>query len=253
MPAGCPIVLGGGIVRDAILGGRPGDIDIWLPSNISVPNVDEFMARMTSDWFFQENEVRCIFSGPGAHGAITGPVDGEYGDVGNHWVLETEEPEMPKINIMRSFSAWSGDSQAYFDDLMQRFDIDACMMFIGIEQGNPNWNHVIIPLHLYSNLVRPRANTFMPFRFLINELHWNQGRVNTTSQARFDARLVKMRSKYSFSNTDRTNRLQVIPTAAFVATPVPLSLVMRVVNQAYGSTVRPTPANAQPEQVRQEA
>ncbi len=43
LPQGCPFVIGGGLIRDAILGGRPSDIDVWLPCNLSMGDLGTYL------------------------------------------------------------------------------------------------------------------------------------------------------------------------------------------------------------------
>ena len=227
LPTGCPFVVGGGLVRDSILGGRPSDIDIWLPSNLQADftGTDPFLVKL-HQWAPEGTEFEVLFRGPDWDGRgasrISDENPAEYGDVANHWVIEVQIPGWPRINFMRSMAYWSGDSQMFFNSLMRAFDIDHCMFFIGWMNGQSNVNTVIMPEHMLN-----RDNR----RFRLSELHWDQWRLGSTSAARVESRLIKMYSKYSFgfrTAQEVEREGLVIPVDQIVARPVLLSQAMRI-------------------------
>lgn len=231
LPTGCPFVVGGGLVRDSILGGRPSDIDIWLPSNLQAGFVGaESFLSMLALWAPEDTYFEVLFRGPdhdGTNGQAPGdtPVGAtpnEYGDVANHWVIEMQVPGWPRVNFMRSMTQWRSDSQEFFNGLMRAFDIDHCMFFIGWMNGQSNVNTVIMPEHMLSRDSR---------RFRLSELHWNQWRLGSTPAARVESRLIKMYSKYSYGfRTAQEIEAEglVIPLDQIVARPVLLSQAMRI-------------------------
>lgn len=249
LPDGCPFVIGGGIVRDGILGGRPSDIDVWLPSNITIPDQEEFRQYIV-ERYPEASSITCIFSGPGAHvgpgraegGVLAAPGDEAYGDVNNHWVFDMQFENLPQVNFMRSMTPWNNNPQDFFDGLMRAFDIDQCMYFIGYMPGQESVGTVIMPTHLADRYVGAERSPWTPnhieprtFAALtLNEVYWNQYRMNQTSANRIDARLRKMIDKYHFfqrSVSDMSRLGLIIPTEQIVATAIPLSLVMKVVNR----------------------
>lgn len=259
LPSGCPFVIGGGLVRDAILGGRPGDIDIWFPSNMTLGAVDRFVDHMSNE--VGPESINIVFTGPGAHGSLVGipsaagndPTSGitesDYGDVNNHWVVEMDVGHgWPKINIMRSMTPWAGDAQAYFNSLMRAFDIDMCMFFLAWLPGDRTERKtVIMPAHLLASWTNtPMA--MQNYTMRMNELHFNASRANTTSATRQQSRIDKMCGKYRFVWTTVDN-IRVIPTEAIQAVPVTLAKLIRVVNMRTSMIPLPTEQNSNHEGV----
>ena len=244
LPEGCPFVIGGGLIRDAILGGRPKDIDVWLPFNLTIHTDADFFVSMLRQ-FFPRATVSTIFAGPGAYGngnqfdPVVDITNGNYGDVNNSWVIEMTHPDLPDVNFMRSLEPWRNDSQAFFNRLMRAFDIDKCMFFLGYMPGQQDVNTVIIPQHMANGITSGGIA-----RTHLNEVYWNQYRLNITSQQRIMDRITKMNSKYRFNIPTDIDRIHVIPTEEIIATPVPLSKVMRSVNAAYSLWARPTLDNS---------
>lgn len=221
LPEGCPFVIGGGMIRDAILGGRPSDIDIWLPSNLGR---DYLTAGGFIDKFLEHNpesEAECsiLFE----LGVPRENIDAAgYGDVNNHWVVEVQIPNWPRINFMCSLAEWrTEDPQYFFNGVMRGFDIDQCMFFIGWMPNQRDVNTVILPQHLMQR---------HPRNFNLNELYWNQYRLENTSAARVEARLIKMYSKYGW-NMRTPEELNahgfILPTNQIVAKPFLLRDVLR--------------------------
>lgn len=224
LPDGCPFVIGGGLIRDALGGARPGDIDIWLPSNIT--NCQLIRDALPNfRIMFPGAYLNAIFQGPGS----TNDVDlvvaqntGEYADINNHWVFEMTALNMPKINFMRTMVEWTGDAQAFFTGIMRGFDIDICMLYIGYMRGQENPTHVIMPQHMIQGLRngtrQMRLNT--AYGMQMNDLHWNAARLNRTAEARVLARIQKMNEKYAFHAN--MERIQPIPQDHIIAVPVEL-------------------------------
>jgi len=260
-------------VRDGILGGRPSDIDVWLPSNISVADQEDFR-RLITNGLSNAANITCVFSGPGA--LTNGPEgaapavrnvaegDNPYGDVNNHWVFEVNYDDLPSVNFMRSMTPWT-NPQDFFNGLMRAFDIDQCMYFIGYMPGQQQINSVIMPQHLADRYVAAnrhneyggnlRAVTQSLASFQMNELYWNQYRLNLTSRARIDARMDKMCGKYLFRtrSVSELNAMgHILPIDSIVATAVPLRLVVKQVNRNDGQGIVPVPTlhNRQPESQR---
>jgi hypothetical protein len=242
LPDGCPFVIGGGLVRDALYGGRPNDIDVWLPSNITIPDVDAFCAHMVNSGYGprQGFQGQVIFRGPGSRveevteGIFGGFGDAEhddagYGDVHNHWVVEITTAEAPqgalnhpchpRINIMRNMARWTGDAPSFFTEIMRNFDLDLCMYFVGYMPGQNTVNTVIMPQHLRNSIMNPFNNRRVePTR--MNEVYWNQARLETTSVERIRSRVRKMNDKYMLNLPENIQNIQMIPTADIVAVPV---------------------------------
>jgi hypothetical protein len=233
--------LGGGFVRDAILGGRPSDLDIWLPSNlgayVSTTAFTDLIRNHTT------TTVTSLFIGPGAQEArvIEGGDTEGYGDVNNHWVLEMQENDefrpdllpVPRVNFMRSLTPWTGDSQAFFNSLMRSFDLDICMMFVGLMPTDREVRYVIVPQHLAMRALGRQG--FTPYAQM-NMLYWNQMRLQTTAPARIQTRLEKMYSKYScrmlYTQEEFIEANAVIPTEDIHATPISLQSFMGLVSRS---------------------
>lgn len=204
-----PLTLGGGIVRDLILGGQPNDIDIWLPSNGHIQDANEMM-RLISAIF--NVPVQLIFSLNAQEGA-----DSEnYRDVSNRWVLEFVVDGF-RFNVMRTMVAWTSP-QSFYDRLMQNFDLDICMFFVAfhtnINTDVHQWRkHVIMPQHLVEDL----RNGLQ-----VNFLTWNRWRMDQTSPERKRLRLEKMNARYEFDEGDAG----AIDMEDLVATPVKLSWLL---------------------------
>ena len=267
LPDGCPVIIGGGLIRDALYGGRPNDIDIWLPSNITIPDVDAFCAHLVRTGYGPQQgfQGQIIFRGPGSRveeveeGVLGGFGNAEndntgYGDVHNHWVIEIQPSETipladpighPKINIMRNMARWNGDAPAFFTEIMRNFDLDLCMYFVGYMPGQTSVNTVIMPQHLLNTLTNSRGGGRVEATRL-NEVYWNQARLETTSTERILGRIRKMNEKYqSLGLPEDIERISMIPTAEIIAVPVPFSHLMPSfnVNSDWGNAPLPARAN----------
>lgn len=196
--AGVPVVLGGGVVRDAILGGVINDVDIWLPSNVHMQDVTRAVSALASRF---NTDVSIIFN----LNADAEANSENYRDVSNHWVIEFTLRGF-KFNIMRTMVPWENPEQ-FFTGVMRNFDIDLCMMFVGWMPGRANWrNAVIIPQHMKSDLEQGHV---------LDTVLWNRWRLNATSETRVASRNEKMRTRYNLHPTaiDRIQReeIQAIP------------------------------------------
>ena len=225
LPDGCPFVIGGGLIRDGLGGARPGDIDIWLPSNIRFTDCEVFRDHFL-DSMVEGSECRIVFRGPDARGTLgyEAAVDAvAYSDVNNHWVMECDIPNAPKVNFMRSMTEWHDDSQEFFNGLMRAFDIDICMMFMGYAMGQEEPTHIIMPEHIVKWW---DEGSFQGDRYdpRLNIIYWNASRWATTAKNRTEARISKMNSKYAFDLTLESIRL--IETDDIIATPVTLKKAM---------------------------
>lgn len=255
LPDGCPFVIGGGLIRDAFYGGYPGDIDVWLPSNITIPDADAFARHIATHGYGRDDgfQGQILFRGPGSQVAedrpegvfgfeATPPTPENYGDVHNHWVMElentSEERGYPKVNIMRNMAVWNNDAPAWFTTIMRNFDLDCCMFFVGYMRGQRDVNTVIIPRHIVQNLSN-RARGGISVH--MNEVYWNQARVETTSHERIMSRVHKMNDKYEFRIPEDVNRIRMIPTDEIVAEPVTMSWLLRFFNSGGGYGVHPLP------------
>lgn len=257
LPEGCPFVVGGGFVRDIILGGRPSDIDVWLPSNLRRCELaDEFVQYMLEDNMVPS---AIVFRGPGSrtegenlHGASGAHASQAYLDINNHWVAEVPAnssggiggyDNAPAINFMRTMVTWDGDAQAFFTGLMRSFDIDTCMFFMGWDQTEniQNIRHAIMPQHLW-NLWRHRigGNRQDLRQLRINEIHFNELRANAASATRLAARIDKMCLKYHFSRPRSIEEVQRIPVDQIVALPVDLTALRRMTSRWDSSIPGPT-------------
>lgn len=269
LPDGCPFVIGGGLVRDALYGGRPNDIDVWLPSNIHVPDVDAFCAHMVNCGYGtrQGFQGQVIFRGPGSRveeveeGAFGGFGNAEhdlggYGDVHNHWVVEIQTAPNapagslgdlghPRINIMRNMARWTGDAPSFFTEIMRNFDLDLCMYFVGYMPGQNAVNTVIMPQHLRDSLLNSRINHYRVAPTRMNEVYWNQARLETTSTERILSRVRKMNEKYTLNLPEDIHRIVMIPTAEIIAVPVLFRDIINCFNSngGYGAAAIPTRFN----------
>lgn len=219
LPSGCPFVVGGGLIRDGFGGARPGDIDIWLPSNISNPDCDAFRHFLLERFDDFDLDCRVVFRGPDAHGGMdlelaTAAV--EYTDVNNHWVMEINREDIPKINFMRSMTPWRDDSQAFFNGLMRAFDLDICMLFMAWERGQDTTPYVIIPLHMAEWCKESFRGEQHVTR--LNMVYWNKLRWDRTSEQRTEGRIRKMNSKYEFNLS--LDNIRLIETEDIIACPV---------------------------------
>ena len=218
LPEGCPMVLGGGIARDALMGGVPVDVDVWLPSNFNPEsdayrNVDEFSDLMRAESLTSGVQPQIVFEGPQDLNPEHDP--NNYRDMSNHWVIEFDHGPV-KFNIMRTMTQWTGDSQAFFTSIMQNFDIDLCMMFVAaIPTVDGFFDNPIDTIILPNTIADDLANSVA-----IDTFRWNRFRWDTTSVRRRDFRRDKVISRY------RVTEGIVLPRENFTAVPVPLAFIM---------------------------
>lgn len=218
-----PVTMGGGFVRDLLLGGTPNDIDLWLPSTTGCNDVALMINHIQERFRCPVNIVFSLNAHDDANPA-------NYSDVSNHWVIEFVVDGY-KFNVMRTMVNWSSPQQ-FYTDLMRNFDIDLCMFFIGwlpIVDSTTWRGHVIMPSHLKGDLEEGLQ---------VNFTTWNQWRLQNTSDARKTLRNNKMSERYEIS--DHTG---VIDRNDIVAVPVPISWFLTKVH------LMPLPTNAQHETI----
>lgn len=233
LPSGCPFTIGGGLVRDALGGARPDDVDIWLPSNVTIEDCNAFQ------YWFQTQISGCecsiVFRGPGARGTMTleeSIAAVAYSDVNNHWVAECHIPGFPKVNFMRSMVPWTGDTQEFYNGLMRCFDLDICMMFIGFERGSKaESKYVIMPLHIVDACKRKARFANFTRTPSLNIIYWNALRMAHTAEQRTQGRIDKMNRKYQFNLT--LDSIRLIETEDIIACPVKISQAVRWVDYIY--------------------
>lgn len=194
-------MIGGGVVRDGIMGGQPNDIDVWLPSNINITSTEE-LRIWCRDAFVAPVEV--VFSGP-----ENVDQDGEgYRDMSNHCVLEFTDMRGFNINIMRTMTVWNNeDPSAFFRGVMRNFDIDLCMFFVafGYEEQGIHTPHVIMPRHLVVQL-----NDTTGITYQIRQFCWNAHRLENMSDARRAMRSEKMHSRFMNLGPEGTIQVEEI-------------------------------------------
>lgn len=228
LPDGCPFVIGGGLARDALGGARPDDIDIWLPSNVSIEDCVLFRDWLQTQLVGVETQI--VFRGPGARGTLdleASLAAVAYSDVNNHWVAECALPGYPKVNFMRTMVPWTGDTQAFFDTVMRSFDLDICMMFLAFDRGVYETKYIIMPLHVV-NACENRGRRPEPG---LNAIYWNRARMEQTSRERTNGRIEKLNRKYQFGM--RLETIQLLETDQIVACPVKISKAVRWVDMIY--------------------
>jgi len=207
-----------------------------------------------------------IFRGPGSRveevqeGIFGGFNNAEhdeagYGDVHNHWVVELQPmgnnlagvpaADCPRINIMRNMARWTGDAPSFFTEIMRNFDLDLCMYFVGYMPGQNTVNTVIMPQHLQNSLLNSRINHHRVAPTRINEVYWNQARLETTSTERILSRVRKMNEKYTLNLPEDIQRIVMIPTAEIIAVPVLFRDIINCFNGngGYGAAAIPTRNN----------
>lgn len=182
LPSGCPFTIGGGLIRDGVLGGPIGDIDVWLPSNCNVP------ANVLNGTLIFD------FAGNFTNGQYTR-------DISNRWVTEVELSGI-KVNLMKRLDPYV-DNQQWFDSLNYGFDTELSMMFMGFvpedgfETRECAWenlrgmNHISIPYSILEHL-----NFRPPIPQALSSLGVNEERMETTSATRMEARIQKLGRKY---------------------------------------------------------
>lgn len=221
-----PVSLGGGIVRDLLLGGTPNDIDLWLPANTACDDVALMIDHITRRFQVQVNLVFSL-------NAHTDANPENYSDVSNHWVLEFIVNGY-KFNVMRSMVNWENPQQ-FYTDLMRNFDIDLCMFFIGWLPNSSSFgwrNNIIMPDHLKIDLEEGLR---------VNFTTWNRWRLENTSDARKLLRNNKMSERYEVDSAHHHHG--VIDREDIIATPVPISWFLTKVH------LMPLPTNAQYETI----
>uniref|UniRef100_A0AAU6W0L3 Poly A polymerase head domain-containing protein n=3 Tax=unclassified bacterial viruses TaxID=12333 RepID=A0AAU6W0L3_9VIRU len=209
VPEGCPVVIGGGIVRDGIMGGESNDIDVWLPSNINITSPQQLQGWAEARF---GAAVSIIFNGP-----ENVEQEGEgYRDMSNHCVLEFTNARGFRINLMRTMTPWvQGEPQVFFRGVMRNFDIDLCMFFIAFppESRGIHVPYVVMPQHLVDQL-----NSELGVMRSIRQFCWNSYRLETMSPARKTMRSEKMHAKLHLRPADgRISVIDIEPTVVSVS------------------------------------
>lgn len=254
LPPDCPFIIGGGFVRDGLLGARISDIDVWLPSNVVMPpqptapipiwtvpvptwvnthHDGEMHANNFIDhlWRFhplyQANSV--LFEAPFA--TLQPNEEGQaYHDMSNHWVVGTTINGYP-VQFMRTNVEWENDPAEFMSRLCRNFDIDLCMMFLCVERDAESVDsalgsqYIVMPSEITDFLNEDGD----PLRTML----WNTAR-NTTSDARKLSRYLKMTTKYHLDAAVPNTNVPELPHAMFddvpperlIAVPVPLRFLM---------------------------
>lgn len=190
------MVVGGGFIRDGVLGGKIGDIDVWLPSQTTLEVRDVMSASqfVGSDLIFEllPHGERVISEGR--------PED--YRDLSNLFVVETTCNRI-KINLIKSMTHWETPSQ-FFESMFRNFDTEISMFFMGfIPTGGEHRE-----IDDYSEFDRNATSTLiLPYSYrgiheeqdIQQHIVINPERVNVTSPARMLTRYSKLMSRYQLT------------------------------------------------------
>ena len=249
LPEGCPFIIGGGFVRDGLLGGAISDIDIWLPENINIPqpvnqlqmflggaadSSDRMIDFLVLNHVGSYTDTTPIFTSPFPTLNAVAPDGQAYHDMSNHWVINSSLNGYP-LQFMRTNVAWNGDPSEFMSSLCRNFDIDLCMMFMCIERTaetiveSLGSQYIIMPTLIPEFLSNDNQST-------LETMIWNEAR-NTTSDARRASRLAKMCDKYHVRPV-ATSALgvvsvdfDVVPASFITAAPVPIDFLLSHMDQ----------------------
>lgn len=250
LPSDCPVIFGGGLIRDGLFGARPGDIDVWLPANITVPHIlagrppredptgGTFIGHLAASFGINNiGPFHTIFNAPaGFNLAVPAEAENPYRDMTNHWVVSGQINNFP-VQFMRTNVPWENDPQDFMNRLMRNFDLDFCMFFLCVERGSES----VDTARSTEFVIAPNALLDVPDGAMWSQLGWNTAR-NVTSEARRQARIDKLRGKYFFQPG-----LQDIAPEDIVAAPIPVGLIFEqmvayplpVLEAPIGGTARP--------------
>ena len=89
LPNDCPMIIGGGFIRDGLLGGQIGDIDVWIPAN----------STFDHNTIPGCNVVWQLSTGRSAEDLS----QSDYADISNLLVIETTVRRI-KVNVIKKIS-----------------------------------------------------------------------------------------------------------------------------------------------------
>lgn len=236
LPEDCPFIIGGGFVRDGLMGAPISDIDIWLPQNLSHINplgIDDEevyasnMIRMINAYLHVggmswTHDTHSLFEAPFA-GLDANPDGTAYHDMSNHWVVGTTVNGYP-IQFMRTNVEWENNPSEFMSSLCRNFDIDLCMMFLCVQRDATSVDecrsteYIVMPSEIPEYIGDPDSD-------IMDTMLWNTAR-NTTSMARKVSRFNKMASKYRLRRATGYDDFDEIRPDGIEAVPVPLSFLM---------------------------
>lgn len=225
------MIIGGGFIRDSILGGQINDIDVWIPSNAN--------ASLSRDFVGENIIFQNSFSSVQTNGEYTT-------DISNRFVVESFINGI-RINYMKTLYAFESVEQ-YFSALMRNFDNELSMFFMAFDiPDNKSYttakykdfittDRLIVPSCLCEFILDP-MNRVEYYALAVNGQRWE-----TTSQARKQTRLDKMSSRYHGLLIERNNLgislsgnidrgAVVLPVGDFLPTPVSISRFVQYLNK----------------------
>lgn len=211
LPDDCPVIFGGGLIRDGIMGAEPGDIDVWLPSNLDHTAVDfsRFQRHLQIQRLVSNHlGITPVFHAPAGIALAVTNEGNPYRDMTNHWVGQTEVNGYP-VQFMRTNVVWENDPQEFMNRLMRNFDLFECMFFMCVQRGqsvdeDPTTQFVVIPEDMAVFLSSDAG--------VWDTLGWNSLR-NVTSEERRRARIEKLQRKYIIGDAEEFdgNGLRAMP------------------------------------------
>lgn len=193
------MIIGGGFIRDAVLGGEIGDIDVWLPSQtrIEASTIENHAVFNGTDVIFQLNTTST--SAP-----ISSSRD-DYRDLSNLLVVETRSNGI-RINFIKSMTPWETPEQ-FFETMFRNFDTEISMFFMGFApdgdthreiQSYSEFNAASV-----STLILPRSYQEIASEGGVQDIiAINPVRVGVTSRERMNTRYSKLCSRYSMRRDD---------------------------------------------------
>lgn len=203
LPVGCPMIIGGGFIRDAVLGGQIGDIDIWLPSQATLE-----AHHIYSDPHFRDTDVIFQLNHMGMSGLNTIALQAnreDYRDLSNLLVVESLCNDI-KVNFIKSMTAWETPEQ-FFERMFRNFDTEISMFFIGLlPQDGQN-----APITQFEDFDQSCLKTVIlpsSYREIASEgdtqeiIAINPERVNITSEIRMNTRYSKLTTRYNLVRDD---------------------------------------------------
>lgn len=197
------MIIGGGFIRDAVLGGQIGDIDIWLPSQATLE-----AHHIYSDPHFRDTDVIFQLNHMGMSGLNTIALQAnreDYRDLSNLLVVESLCNDI-KVNFIKSMTAWETPEQ-FFERMFRNFDTEISMFFIGLlPQDGQN-----APITQFEDFDQSCLKTVIlpsSYREIASEgdtqeiIAINPERVNITSEIRMNTRYSKLTTRYNLVRDD---------------------------------------------------